>query len=186
MNRSLGIYNLIDKDKINESISRVTNSGINFYTYVSPKGLKELRIKISDFLFDAWNYKADDKDILITNGSQQSINLLVYSLINDGDTVFIEQPTYFGAIEVFKKRNINLIGINLTEDGFDLKELEEKIKKYNPKMIYTVPTFNNPTGYSWSNEKRIEFLKIINKYNIIVIEDDPYSYINFTNYKYKN
>lgn len=184
MNRSLGIYNLIDKNKINDSINRVINSGVDFYTYVSPKGLKELRVKISDLLHNAWNYKVEDKNILITNGSQQSINLIAYSLLNDEDTILIEQPTYFGAIDVFKKRNINLIGIDLTEDGFDLKDLEEKIKQYSPKMIYVTPTFNNPTGYAWSNKKRKEFLKLINKYDIIVIEDDPYGYINFTNYKY--
>lgn len=184
MNRSLGIYNLIDKDKINESINRVINSRIDFNTYVTPKGLKELRIKIADFLYHAWNYKVDDKNILITNGSQQSINLIAYSLLNAGDTILIEQPTYFGAIDVFQKRNMNLIGVDLTEDGFDLKDLEEKIKQYLPKMIYVTPTFNNPTGYAWSNEKRKEFLRLINKYRIIVIEDDPYSYINFTNYKY--
>ena len=185
MNRSLGIYNLIDKDKINESIKRVIDSGVDFNTYISPKGLKELRIKIADFLCNIWNHKVNNSDILITSGSQQSINLLAYSLLDDGDTVFIEQPTYFGAIDVFKKRNINLIGINLTGDGFDLKNLEEKIKQYLPKMIYVTPTFNNPTGYAWSSKKRKEFLKLINKYSIIVIEDDPYGYINFTNYKYQ-
>lgn len=184
MNRSLGIYNLIDKDKINDSISRVINSKDNFYTYVSPKGLKALRIKISDFLYNAWCYKVDNKDILITSGSQQSINLIAYSLLSAKNTIFIEQPTYFGAIDVFKKRNINLIGIDLTEDGFDLQELEEKIIQYLPKLIYVTPTFNNPTGYAWSNKKRKEFLKLINKYNIIVVEDDPYSYISFTKYKY--
>jgi len=185
MNRSLGIYNLIDKNNINESIRRVINSEVDFYTYVTPKGLKELRMKISDFLYHAWNYKVNHQNILITTGSQQSINLIAHSLLDEKDTVLIEQPTYFGAIDVFKKRNVNLIGVNLIEDGFDLKELEEKIKQYLPKIIYVTPTFNNPTGYAWSNEKRKNFLKLINKYNIIVIEDDPYSYINFTNDKYQ-
>lgn len=185
MNRSLGIYNLIDKEKINESIKRVVNNGIDFYSYVTPKGLKELRIKISLFLYNAWNYKVNEKDMLITNGSQQSINLIASSLLKDGDTVFLEQPTYYGAVDVFKKRNVNLVGIPLTEDGFDLNTLEDKIKEHKPKMIYVTPTFNNPTGYAWENNTRIEFLKLINKYNITVIEDDPYSYLNYTKQKYK-
>ena len=186
MNKSLGIYNLIDKDGINKSINNVINSNIDFNTYTSSKGLKELRLEISNFLYKIWKYRIDDNNLLITTGSQQSINLIASALINDGDTLLIEEPTYFGAIDIFKKRNIKLVNVGLKEDGLDLLELEKKIKKYSPKFIYVVPTFNNPTGYSWSNKKRREFLKIINKYNILVLEDDPYSLINFTKTNYKS
>lgn len=185
MNKSLGIYNLIDTDKINESIKRVIESDNNYNTYVSPKGLKELRVGIGDFLKRTWDYEGSYRDIMITNGSQQSINLIAYSLFKSGDSVLIEQPTYFGAIDVFKKRNINLVGVDLLEDGFDMLELEEKIKVHNPKAIYVTPTFNNPTGQAWTNEVREKFLNIVNKYNILVIEDDPYSLINYSDYKYR-
>mgnify|MGYP003294606772 CR=1 FL=1 len=122
----------------------------------------------------------------ITTGSQQSINLVAYSLLKENDNILIEQPTYFGAINVFKNRNVNLIGIDLTENGFNLKILENKIIKFHPKFIYVTPTFNNPTGFSWSNTYRKKFLEIINKYNVMILEDDPYSLINFTNVKYKS
>ncbi len=185
-NKSLGLYNIIDTDGINKSINNVLSSGINFNTYTSPKGLKELRIEISNFLNDIWNYNVNYKDMLITTGSQQSINLISYALLNEGDTVLIEQPTYFGAIKAFKNRKVNLIGLDLTENGIDLNILENKIIKYKPKLIYVTPTFNNPTGYSWSNSYRRKFLEVVNKYNVLVLEDDPYSLINFTNIKYKN
>ena len=186
MNKSLGTYNIFDSTGINKSIENVLKSNINFNTYTTPKGLKELRIEIRKFLYRIWNYKIDYNNMLITTGSQQSINIISSSLISDGDVVFMEQPTYFGAIDVFKKRNIKLIGIDLHEDGFNLAELEQKIIKYSPKLIYVVPTFNNPTGYSWKNKSRKEFLKIINKYNLLVLEDDPYSLINFSKSKYKS
>lgn len=185
-NKSLGLYNIIDTEGINKSINNVLSSGINFNTYTSPKGLKELRMQISNFLYDIWNYNVNYKDMLITTGSQQSINLIAYSLLNEGDTVLIEQPTYFGAINVFKNRKVNLIGIDLTEEGFDLNILENKIINYHPKLIYVTPTFNNPTGYSWSNNYRKKFLEIINKYNVLILEDDPYSLINYTRDKYKS
>ena len=185
-NKSLGLYNIIDTEGINKSINNVLSSGVNFNTYTSPKGLKELRIEISNFLVSVWNYNVNYKDMLITTGSQQSINLIAYSLLNEGDTVLIEQPTYFGAINTFKNRKVNLIGMDLTEDGIDLNVLEDSIIKYHPKLIYVTPTFNNPTGYSWSNAYRKKFLEIINKYNVLVLEDDPYSLINFTNIKYKS
>lgn len=185
-NKSLGLYNIIDTEGINKSINNVLSNGINFNTYTSPKGLKELRMQISNFLCDIWNYNVNYKDMLITTGSQQSINLIAYSLLNEGDTILIEQPTYFGAINVFKNRKVNLVGIDLTEEGFDLNILENKIINYHPKIIYVTPTFNNPTGYSWNNNYRKKFLEIINKYDILVLEDDPYSLINYTRDKYKS
>jgi len=185
-NKSLGIYNLIYQNKIDKSIKRVLNDKIDYNIYTSPKGLKELRQKISDFLNETQNQEISYNDIMITNGSQQSLNLIAYSLLNEGDTVLIEQPTYFGVLEVFRNRKINLIGINLQKDGLDLEDLEKKIKIYNPKIIYVTPTFNNPTGIAWSNNKRIQFLKIINRYNVLIIEDDPYYLINFTNETYES
>ena len=186
MNKSLGTYNIFDNKGINKSIENVLKSNINFNTYTTPKGLKELRIEISRFLDRTWNYKTSYNNMIITNGSQQSINIISNSLIKDGDVVFMEQPTYFGAIDVFKKRNVKLIGIELLENGLNLEELERKIIQYSPKLIYVVTTFNNPTGYSWSTNNREEFLQIINRYNILVLEDDPYSFINFTKTKYKS
>ena len=185
VNKSSGIYNIIDEKGIKESITRVVSSGVNFNTYTSPKGLRELREEISKFFASCWNYSIDYTNMLITSGSQQSINLITYALLKEGDCVLIEQPTYFGAIECFKKRNINLVGVELQENGFDLNDLENKIEKYKPKLIYVTPTFNNPTGYAWDNEYRVAFLELINKYNLLVVEDDPYSLINFTNYQYK-
>lgn len=186
MNKSLGIYNLIDKNGINKSIANVINSNLDFNTYTTPKGLKELRIEISTFLHRLWNYNINYKNMLITSSSQQSINLIASSIINDGDTIFVEQPTYFGALDVFKKKNIKLVGIDLYEDGLNLEMLEKEIIKHSPKLIYVTPTFNNPTGYAWTNKNRKEFLQIINKYHLMVLEDDPYSLINFTNHKYNS
>ena len=185
-NMSLGLYNIIDTDGIRKSVNKVLSSNIDFNTYTSPKGLKELRIQISNFLNDIWNYNVNYKDMLITTGSQQSINLIAYSFLNVGDNVLIEQPTFFGAINVFKNKKVNLIGVNLNEKGINLDLLEKKIIEYRPKLIYVTPTFNNPTGYCWSNSYRKKFLDVVNKYNILVLEDDPYSLINFTDSKYKS
>ena len=185
-NRSLGIYNLIDKTGINRSVNNVLSSGVDFNTYSSPKGLKDLRVTISEFLSSIWNYKIDYNKMLITSGSQQSINLIVHSVLKEGDTVLIEEPTYFGAIDVFKKRKVKLVGFKLQNNECNFHDLENKISKYMPKLIYVVPTFNNPTGNAWDNVKRKKFLEIVNKYNVLVIEDDPYSLINFCDYNYKS
>lgn len=180
-----GNYNIINENKIKESIQRVISNN-KFNCYSSPKGIKELRIKISELISNLWEFQINYNNMLITTGSQQSINLVTEILLKKEETIMIEQPTYYGAIRIFRNKSINMVGINITENGIDLIELEKQIEKFKTKVIYVVPTFNNPTGYSWPNENRIEFLNIINKNNIIVIEDDPYSMINFTNEKYES
>ncbi|MBE5738894.1 MAG: PLP-dependent aminotransferase family protein [Clostridiales bacterium] len=185
-NKSSGIYNVIDTDGINRSILNVMQSGEDFNTFTTPKGLRELRQEIAKFLDALWHYEVDYQRMLITTGSQQSLNLLTYSLLKEGDTVLIEEPTYYGAIDCFKKKGVKLVGVRLFEEGIDLEDLESKIVEYKPKCIYVSPTFNNPTGYAWSGDCRVRFLEIINKYNVLVIEDDPYSLMNYTENEYKS
>ena len=182
--KSSGLYNIIDESGINKSIMSVISSGVHFNTYTTPKGIKELRIEISRLLNSLWGCEINYQNMLITSGSQQSINLMVYSLLKDGDTVLIEQPTYYGAVDVFKKRSVSVVGVKLQDNGIDLEDLETKIKEHNPKLIYVTPTFNNPTGDAWDIGSRLKFLEIINKYNVLVIEDDPYSLINYTDEEY--
>ena len=87
MNKSLGIYNLIDKKEINKSIKNIINSNIDFNIYTTPKGLKPLRIEISHFINRIWKYEIKDKNMLITSGTQQSINLIAYAMLKEKDTI---------------------------------------------------------------------------------------------------
>ncbi|MDO4283584.1 MAG: PLP-dependent aminotransferase family protein [Clostridia bacterium] len=182
-NLSSGNNNIINEKKIKESIQRVINTK-KYNHYASPKGIKELRIEISKLINKLWNFKISASNILITTGSQQSINLVSDILLHQGDTILIEQPTYSGTIKIFRNKSIHMIGINISEDGIDIQALKKAIIQNDPKLIYVVPTFNNPTGYAWEYENRLAFLSIINQYHITVIEDDPYSMLNFTNQKY--
>lgn len=180
---SSGNYNIIQENHIKESIKIVLDNN-QYHGYSSPKGIKELRTRISLFLKELWNYEVNPSNMLITSGSQQSIHLVIEAFLNSNDGILVEQPTYFGAIKVFQNKKLNMTGIPIYEDGIDLVELEKMILEKKPKCIYVVPTFNNPTGYAWSKENRIRFLEIINRYHILVIEDDPYSLIHFSNQEY--
>ena len=176
-----GNLNLIDNKKINRILRKSIK--YNYSQYTTPKGLEELRKEISKFL-EKQNIIASYKNIFITNGSQQSINLIVDAL--NIKKILIEQPTYSGALKIFKNKNMDILGININENGIDLSCLEKIIVENKIKLIYVVPTFNNPTGFSWTKENRKQFLDIINKYDVIVIEDDPYSLLNFTEEKYES
>ena len=180
---SSGNHNLINDKNLRFCIEKVLDDN-QYHGYSSPKGMKELRLQISFLLEDLWKQEIDSSNMIITSGSQQSINLVIDAFLKESDSILIEQPTYFGAMKVFRSKKLNMIGISIHEDGIDLEELERKIIEEKPKVIYVVPTFNNPTGYTWSIENRNRFLELVNRYHLLVIEDDPYSMIHFSNQKY--
>lgn len=182
-NISTGNYNLINDTHLKESIGKVLVNN-QYHGYSSPKGIKELRTKISSILEGLWNLSVSPSDILITSGSQQSIYLIIDAFLKENENILIEEPTYFGAIKVLKNKKLNMIGISIEPEGIDLIELEKKIIEEKPKWIYVIPTFHNPTGYAWQEQNRIRFLEIINRYNLFVIEDDPYSLINLSDQNY--
>lgn len=180
---SSGNHNLINDKNLRFCIEKVLDDN-QYHGYSSPKGIKELRLQISSFLKELWKYEVNSSNMIITSGSQQSINLVIDAFLTEKDNILLEQPTYFGAMKIFKNKKINMIGIPIYEDGIDLRELERKITEEKPKAIYVVPTFNNPTGYAWSLENRIRFLELVNHYHLLVIEDDPYSMIHFSKQEY--
>ena len=180
---SSGNHNLINDINLRFCIEKVLDDN-HYHGYSSPKGMKELRLQISFLLEELWKQKIDSSNMIITSGSQQSINLVIDSFLKENDTILVEQPTYFGAMKIFRSKKLNMIGIPIQEEGIDLEELERKIIEERPKIIYVVPTFNNPTGYAWSLENRISFLELVNRYHLLVIEDDPYSMIHFSKQEY--
>ena len=117
------------------------------------------------------NINANTENILITNGSQQAIDLLARSFISAGDKVILENPTYPGAANAFSSLGAKLIGIPVDSYGMQISNLEQIIVQQRPKLIYSIPTFHNPTGYTLSLERRHQLMDLVRKYKIPVLED---------------
>ena len=117
---------------------------------------------------------------LIFCGGQQGIDLTFKSFVNKGDVVLVEDPTYLASLHILKTYEGVPIGVKSGDKGLDIADLEEKIKKYSPKVLYIVPTFSNPTGRTYSLENRKAIAELTAKYNVIVLEDDPYSELRFS------
>lgn len=118
-------------------------------------------------------------NVQIISGAQQGIDIISKTLLRQGDYIITESPTYTGAIAVFKSRGALIADVEIGLNGPDLNVLEYNIKKYKPKLIYTIPSFQNPTGRSYSNNNRLEILKMSEKYNFYIIEDDYVSDLDF-------
>lgn len=122
-------------------------------------------------------------NVLVISGGQQGIDLTCKSLLNAGDTVLVEDPTYLAALQIFNSYQATAVGVKANSDGLDISDLESKIKKYSPKLIYLVPTFSNPTGKTYTEQNRKDIARITAKYGIPVLEDDPYARLRFSGEK---
>jgi DNA-binding transcriptional MocR family regulator len=118
-------------------------------------------------------------DIFITNGSQQAMQIAARILIDPGDYVITEEPTYTGALGAFTTLKAKILGVPMQKDGMNTEALESMLLKYNPKVIYTVPNFHNPTGITMSLEKRKRLMYLAERHNVPIIEDDANGDLRF-------
>lgn len=116
--------------------------------------------------------QAHPEQILITSGSQQAIALVCQALLKPGDTILVESPTYNLALELFHSLGVKIIGIPVDEHGMMVEKLETLLQKHHPKLIYTIPNFQNPTGACMSTARRRTLVALASRYNIPVLEDD--------------
>lgn len=151
--------------------------------YTTTEGKLPLREPLSRwFAEDGMNFPPDQ--IVITSASQQGLDLIAKVFLDPGDVVFVGLPTYIGAIQAFQAMQARLVGVPLEEDGMDLGKLEEAIRAtrragLTPKFIYEVPDFQNPSGITWSEEKRRGLLAIARREDLVVVEDMPYRKLRY-------
>ena len=160
---------------LNEVLER---DGGRAFMYHESMGYKPLRESIAQNL-PAYGIKAEASDIHVISGAQQGIDIISRVLLTNGDYVFVERPTYNGAVAVFKSRGAKLVEISLQSDGPDMKELEKMLKLIKPKFIYVMPNFQNPTGYTYSERKRKYLLLLCRRYDVMVVEDDYMSDLSY-------
>lgn len=123
--------------------------------------------------------KPGDEAIIMT-GANQGIDLTAKALINKGDKIIVESPSFIGSLNAFRTYEAELVGVKVDEDGMNMEALEEALKNNdNVKMIYTIPTFQNPTGTTMSLEKRQRLIELANEYDVLVLEDNPYGDLRF-------
>lgn len=163
------------KSVINKVLDR---DGANALIIKELLGYEKLRETINKSF---WNNKLDLDNILIVSGAQQGIDIASKAIVNINDNVIVEKPTYGGALSVFKWRRANIFEIEIKEDGVDLDEFEEILKKNKISCFYTMSYFQNPTGISYSREKKLKLLELSKKYDFYIIEDDYLSELIYDN-----
>lgn len=172
------------EDLKESSIRIIDTYGSKVFQYSQTAGLPQLREYIAHRLHQNQGMEICADEIIITTGSQQALDLIGKVLINKGDDIVLEEPGYLGAIQAFSQYQPTFHGIPLESDGMNPEKLEKILKacsleSHPVKFAYTVPNFQNPSGLTYSQEKRGKMLALMQKYGCILVEDDPYGDLKF-------
>lgn len=135
------------------------------------EGYRPLRETLSHILASQ-GIRANPDNMLITSGSQQALALVCQLLLKPGDAILVESPTYNFALALFQVLNLKVIGVPMDEWGMQVELVESLLQQYHPKLLYTIPNFQNPTGMCLSGARRRELVILANRYNIPILEDD--------------
>ena len=167
-----------------KEIQEVTNrileeDGENILQYSTTEGYLPLREYISKNYLKTSEINVPVDEILITNGSQQGLDLIGKVFLNKGDYILMEEPGYLGAIQSFSMFEPEFCTVSMLDNGINVDELKMKVKEYNPKLFYAVPNFQNPSGITYSKENREQVAQVLEDSNTIFIEDDPYGELRF-------
>lgn len=172
---------LFDTEGLQIAMDRLmTTERRDAFQYGLSEGDPKLKEAIAQIMSERGIDSTPD-DIVVTSGSQQSLDLLARALINPGDTIVVERPTYLAALQVFQLAEARLASVGTDGEGMIVDELEELVKRQKIKAVYIVPTFGNPSGVTLSASRRQKLVALAQEHDFIIFEDDPYSEINFTN-----
>jgi len=166
--------------KLSEEI--FANESTGALQYSITEGYTPLRNAIADRQNKRFgkNMVRDTDSVLVVSGGQQGIELACKVFCNEGDAVICENPSFIGSLNSFRSNGATPIGVDMESDGISLSKLEETLKNTpNAKLLYLIPTFHNPTGITMSLEKRYAVLELAKKYDVVIIEDNPYGELRF-------
>lgn len=150
------------------------DKGKTLLQYGATEGYAPLRESLAPYLKDRFSFTCAPDEILPVTGSTQAMDLLCKALIDPGDKVVVENPTFLGNMQAIRLYQAQLVPVDSDEDGIRVDDLEEVFKKEHPKMLYVIPTFQNPTGRTLSLERRKKIAALAAQYGVVVAEDDPY------------
>ena len=169
------------KEKIAEiSAELFRDDPILALQYSVTEGYTPLRDFLKGWMTEKGCFHKEFDDLIITSGGQQANELSCKVLLNEGDTLICESPSFIGSLNAFRSYNVNLVGVDMDDDGINLEKLENALKtEKNVKILYLIPNFQNPTGRTMSFAKRKAVYELACKYDFIILEDDPYGELRF-------
>jgi 2-aminoadipate transaminase len=161
------------------------DEGARVLQYGTTRGVPDLATRVVERMRRRAVAWPDEANVLVTSGSQQALDLVARVLVDPGDVVFVELPSYVGGLASLYAAGAELVGVRLTDEGPDATQLEESVARARGegrrvRAIYTIPTFQNPSGITASGASRERLLDVAARYDLTIIEDDPYGEVYFS------
>ena len=161
----------------NQRLAETDNS---FLQYGPEQGDGYLRLALADFLAAGDASSSDPERLFITAGISSGLALLCSLLTRAGDTVFVEEPSYFLALQIFADHGLRVVSIPTDESGIIIEALEQALRKEQPKFVYVIPVFQNPSGHTLTQDRRLRLLELSKERGFLVLADEVYQYLHYT------
>jgi len=172
---------LLPKDLIQKaSQSLFEQSNTDYLQYGAAAGDAHFRISLASFLSNTYGFSVPPETLLISNGISQALELLCARFTQPNDSIFVEEPSYFLALHIFKDHDLNIISIPLDEQGLNTDVLEDKLKTHKPKFVYTIPIHQNPSGVTLSEARRQKLLELAEMHDFLVLADEVYQLLSYS------
>lgn len=149
--------------------------------YGAEQGDGYFRVALADFLGRGYGLPVSPEGLLVTNGVSQGLDLICTLFMRPEDVIFVEEPSYFLALRIFADHALRIIPIATDEDGLVIEALEEKLAEFRPKFLYLIPTFQNPTGRTLSEERRRRLVSLSRSHDFLILADEVYHFLSYTN-----
>lgn len=175
---------LFDGDGLQRAQEKAWKNKSACLQYGPTDGLPMLRAALASVM-RARGVRCDESGIMVTSGSQQGLDLLLRVMVEPGDVILVEEPAYPATLQAIRLAQARVVSLAVDDDGLDIDALSARLAQWDrtlpePKALYTVPTFSNPTGLTMSRARRIALLELAVKHRLLLIEDDPYSGLRFS------
>lgn len=147
--------------------------------YGASQGKGAFRTALADFLSRRYATPVSAPQLMVTTGVSQALDLICTRFTRPGDTIFVEEPTYFLALEIFRDHGLHVVGIPIDADGLRIDALHDALTRHRPVMLYTIPSFQNPTGITLSASRREQLLATCAAHEVLVVADEVYQLLDF-------
>ncbi len=152
----------------------------NILQYGMQQGSTNFRATLSQFLSKKYSLAVDPDHLLITAGISQALDQICSLHTKPGDTVIVEEPSYFLALRIFADHKLKIVGTPIDENGLIMEALEERLDKHRPIFVYSIPTFHNPAGFTLSGARREKLVRLSEKYDFLIVADEVYQLLAYT------
>ncbi len=160
--------------------NRLSQSDNEFLQYGTEKGDGYFRSAFAKFLSNKYNFTVDIESLLVTSGISAGLDLLCTCFTNPNDIIFVEEPTYFLALEIFADHGLKVVSIQTDQHGLVIDDLMLKLKESKPKFVYVIPTFQNPGGRTLSQTRREQLVSLAKEHDFLIFADEVYQFLNYT------